>query len=180
MVGLDDQQLTAWVQAWASRYDLNHDERYADLWGRESLDRAAMERLIDWKFVSMPHRRSRAHRRLADESDEAIADVTGAARRCRDDGAALRVIRALNGVGPALGSAALMAMDPLRWTVLDVRALASIRAVGYTDLPDKPQWQSTWMPYLAACRDVARRSDSALRTVDRALFAANGRSVLPR
>jgi len=179
MDGLDDQRLSAWVRAWVDEYDHGHDERFADLWDRERLDRSSMERLIEWKFVSMPHRRSRAHRALANESDQAIADVTCAARRCADDGAALRVVRVLDGVGPALGSATLMAMDASRWTVLDVRALASIRAVGYGDVPASAQRRSTWLPYLDACRDLAQRTSSALRTVDRALFAANGRSELP-
>jgi len=73
-----------------------------------------------------------------------------------------------------------MAMDASRWTVLDVRALASIRAVGYSDVPESAQRGSTWLPYLDACRGLAQRTGSALRTVDRALFAANGRSELPR
>lgn len=105
-----------------------------------------MERLIEWQFVAMPHRRSRALRALAGEPDQVIADVTSAARRCVDDGAALRVVRVLHGVGPALGSAALMSMNASRWTVLDVRALASIRAVGYFDVPDHAQRGSMWLP----------------------------------
>lgn len=171
--------IRAWVLAWAGKYADGHDERYADLWERESLDRSSMARLIEWKFVAMPHRRSRALRALAGEPDQVIADVTSAARRCVDDGAALRVVRVLHGIGPALGSAALMSMNASRWTVLDVRALASIRAVGYSDVPDHAQRGSTWLPYLDACRDLAQRTSSDLRTLDRALFAANGCSQLP-
>jgi hypothetical protein len=44
-----------------------------------------MERLIARKFVAMPRRRSRADRALGEESDQAIVDVTSAARRCVDD-----------------------------------------------------------------------------------------------
>jgi hypothetical protein len=136
-----------------------------------------METLIAWKFVAMPHRRARADRAIGD--DQAIVDITAAARRCADDGAALRVVRTLGGVGSALGSAALMVMDPMRWTVLDIRALKSIRAIGYRNVPTRPQAIATWPPYLNACRDLAARTGASLRTVDRALFAASGRHDMP-
>lgn len=179
MARFDDDRLCAWVDAWAPRYDHDHDAQLADLWGREQFDRSAMQRVVAWKFASMPHRRSRAERSLAEESGQTIVDVTSAARRCVDDDAAVRVIRVLKGVGLALGSASLMVMDATRWTVLDVRALASIRAIGYANVPDHAQRLVTWVPYLDACRDLAQRTGSPLRTVDHALFAAKGCSDLP-
>ena len=47
MVGPDDQRLSAWVRAWADEYAHDHDERFADLWERERLDRSSMERLVE-------------------------------------------------------------------------------------------------------------------------------------
>ena len=179
MEGVNNGQLRTWVAAWAAEYDKPHDAQLTELWGAEHLTRRSMEILIGWKFVAMPHRRARADRALGEEADQAIVDITAAARRCVDDGAALRVVRTLGGVGSALGSAALMVMDPTRWTVLDVRALKSIRAIGYTDIPTSPQATATWPPYLNACRDLATHTGASLRTVDRALFAAAGRRDLP-
>jgi hypothetical protein len=179
MASLDDEQLSGWVAAWADRYNAAHDNQLAEFWCAEHLTRRTMEILIAWKFLRMPHRPSRAKRALADETDQAIIDITGAARLCLDDDAALRVIQAVAGVGPALGSSALMVLDPTRWTVLDVRALASVRAIGYSSVPASAQGRATWGPYLDACRDIAVRTGASLRTVDRALFAANGQADMP-
>jgi hypothetical protein len=91
----------------------------------------------------------------------------------------MRVMRVLQGVGPALGSALLMTMDPQRWTVLDQRAAASINAIGYTDVPLDSQDLRAWLPYLRACRDIHNRTGESLREVDRALYAAKGDIRLP-
>lgn len=174
-----DSQLTTWVHDWSGQYGVAHDDQLNGLMGRASLDREAFQRIIDWKFPNQAHRRTMAHRRLAEESNAALLDFSPAARQCVDDGAALRIILRVNGVGPALGSALLMVMNPERWTVLDVRALASVRAVGYPEVPDNAQERATWLPYLTACRAIQQRTDLSLRTIDRALWVANGRPHHP-
>lgn len=175
---LTDDELREWVREWRAHYPDDQDAVLEPLVA-DHLDRAALQTVIDWKFVVMPHRRAKARRALERENDRTITEVTSAARQCADDGAALRVMRVLHGVGPALGSAALMVMDRDRWTVLDVRAVKSIRSIGYTQVPEDSQHSSTWVPYLTACRQVADRVGEHLRVVDRALFAASGRRPLP-
>ncbi|MEU4339432.1 hypothetical protein AB0F59_33125 [Micromonospora lupini] len=91
----------------------------------------------------------------------------------------MRLIRVLQGVGPALGSALLMTMDPQRWTVLDERAVKSINAIGYAEVPQDSQDRRTWLPYLRACLDVQTRTGAPLRDVDRALYAAKGNGRVP-
>ncbi|WP_146228250.1 hypothetical protein [Micromonospora sp. S4605] len=176
----DDGDLTRWVTAWAQRYPAQYDKVLAPLHGAAALDRSALLMVIDWKFGNMAHRRARARAGLAQERDQAILDITAAARACVDDGAAMSVIQAISRVGPALGSALLMTMDPLRWTVLDGRAVKSIRAIGHNDVPPGSQDRSTWLPYLFACRAVSDRTGKSLRDVDRALYQANGDPDLPR
>lgn len=178
-MGMSDEALGQWVQAWGARYALAEDDVLEAMHGAPSLDKDAVLALVEWKFNAMAHRRANARRRVAQERDQAVIDVTAAARGCVDDGAALRVVTVLRGVGPALGSALLMAMAPARWTVLDVRALASVRVVGYGSVPADAQHPGTWLPYLLACRDLQARTQESLRTVDRALFAAKGQRDLP-
>jgi hypothetical protein len=178
-MSMTDEALTRWVKAWAAKYAVSQDDVLRPLHGARALDRAAVFALVEWKFNAMPHRRANAKRGIAKERDQVVVDVTSAAHSCIDDGAALRLLTVLQGVGPALGSALLMAMDPTRWTVLDVRALTSVRAVGYESIPDNAQDRRTWLPYLEACRDVQARTHEPLRSVDRALFAANGKTGLP-
>jgi hypothetical protein len=79
----------------------------------------------------------------------------------------------LSGVGMAIGSTALTAHDPTRFTVYDDRASKSLLVLGYLT-----RW-GYWVPYLNACRALARETDHDLRTVDRALFMAKGRLTLP-
>ncbi len=174
-----DSQLTTWIHDWSGQYGVAHDDQLHGLMGRASLDREAFQRIIDWKFPNQAHRRTAAYRRRAEETDAALLDFSAASRQCGDDGAALRIILGVSGVGPALGSALLMVMNSQRWTVLDVRALASVRAVGYPEVPDNPQNRATWLPYLEACRAIHQRTQLPLRTVDRALWAANGRPHHP-
>jgi hypothetical protein len=139
----DDDELKRWVQAWAERYPAQNDQVLAPLHGWTAFDRSAVLTVVDWNFGKMAHRRARARAGLNQQGDQAVLDITAAARACVDDGAAMSVIQALRRVGPALGSALLMTMDPLRWTVLDVRAVKSIGATGYTDVPEDSQDRST-------------------------------------
>jgi hypothetical protein len=72
-----------------------------------------------------------------------------------------------------------MVMNEERWTVLDARAVTSIREIGYRGMPDDSQRPETWLPYLQCCREIAVRTTAPLRTVDRALYAAKGSRALP-
>ena len=80
----------------------------------------------------------------------------------------------LTGVGSSLGSWLLMARDPARYTVFDPRARRSIRAVGYGHQVAESRVTRNWLPYLDACRQVRDRTGCDLRTVDRAMFKADG------
>src|SRR5882724_9731961 len=85
-----DDDLTHWVRAWAQLYPAGHDQILKPVSGAGALDRAAALTVIAWKFDAMAHRRTNALRGLARESDQAILDITAAARGCLDDGAAMR------------------------------------------------------------------------------------------
>jgi hypothetical protein len=68
-----------------------------------------------------------------------------------------------------------MAHSPDRYTVIDSRALNSMRALGRPPAGDKYAGIEDWGPYLTACRAIAAETGFSLRTVDRAMYAANGR-----
>lgn len=177
---MNGSQLTRWITAWSDQYGTEHDDQLHHVMGRTGLDREAFKTVIDWKFHRVANRRARAHDSIAGETDAVLSGLSTAACGSPDDDVAMRIITRVVGVGPALGSALLMVMDSTRWTVLDVRALKTIRAIGYSDVPAKPHGRATWLPYLQACRDVAARTELPLRTVDRALFAAKGATDLPQ
>lgn len=130
---MSDESLRAWVTRWAATYpDAEAEDAFlAPFAGADHLSRVQLEALVRWKHQDDPRRRATALRRLATEPDDRISDLTGRAIGCNDDLGALLLIAQLSGVGPSLGSAILMAAVPTRYTVMDWRALASLRALGF-------------------------------------------------
>jgi hypothetical protein len=85
------------------------------------LDAGDRELLARWKFQQFPSRLRRTLDLLAG-NDQPWADaLTRRALACNDDLGAWLIAQRILGVGPALASAMLMAHDPARFTVLDVR-----------------------------------------------------------
>lgn len=172
-------QLTSWVDQWAATYTVDADQildRYA---GASQLDRTNLEELVAWKFSSDARRRKRTLNLLDQATDQAIQSYTRRAIGCNDELAALLLVQWIPGVGPALGSAILMAALPAQYSVFDVRSLASARALGCCPPGPTRATNDAWEPYLAAVRRIASHTDRPIRHVDRALFRANGRLNLP-
>lgn len=109
--------------------------------------------------------------------EEQISLLTRRAFVCADDLGALLILTLIPGVRAAAASAILTVRDSERYTVMDVRALRSLIMMGLWSETDQGTAASclTWLHYLDVCRELAHRSDRSLRTVDRALWAANGR-----
>lgn len=176
---MNKSELKKWVRAWAAAYPAVDDEVLAPLAGRDHFDRDAMETVVVWKFQSMAHRRANARRGLAKEPDGRIEDITGRALSCNDDLGALLIVDVLQGVGPALGSAVLTAADPERYTVMDTRAIQSVRALGLPGARFDNADHREWLDYLTTCRSLRDTTGESLRAVDRALFSAEGAMGLP-
>ena len=110
--------------------------------------------------------------------EEQISLLTRRAFVCADDLGALLILTLIPGVRAAGQSAILTARDSERYTVMDVRALRSLIMMGLwheTDQGAAPASCLTWLHYLDVCRELAQSCGRSLRTVDRALWAANGR-----
>jgi len=153
----------------------NEDERLAKFAGLDVLDRDQVIQLIGWKFQSMAHRKALAMRGI---SPQRWAGPGGAAELIRhaladdDDGNALATVCRIQRFGPAMSSVVLAACRPERFTVADSRALKTLRALGRME-PGPPGFrQGDWLPYLNACRSLARLCGLSLREVDRALWVA--------
>jgi hypothetical protein len=72
--------------------------------------------------------------------------------------------------GPAMSSVVLAACRPDRFTIADSKALATLRGLGRMP-PGPPGFRlDDWLPYLAACRMLARQCGLSLRQLDRALW----------
>jgi hypothetical protein len=181
-----------WISRWAGAYQAPDDELLAPLRGKAVLDAGDRELLARWKFQRFPSRLRRTLDLLAGNDHAQADDLTRRAVACNDDLGAWLIAQRILGVGPALASAMLMAHDPERFTVLDVRAYRSIqllaqtgvlasRGVDPTRLLERARFGAagTWLAYLDACRGLAVSVGCSLRDLDRALFAAKGRPGLP-
>jgi hypothetical protein len=102
--------------------------------------------------------------------------LTKRAFACDDELGALCILTLIPGLNAAGASAVLTAQNPERYTVMDVRALASLTALGRWDADTHGTKASAlaWPEYLEACRAIAKGTDHGLRIVDRALWTANG------
>jgi hypothetical protein len=181
-----------WISRWAAAYDHPHDIQLQPLAGKAVLDIKDRALLARWKFQSFPARLRRTLDLLAGNDQDQADEFSRRAVACNDDLGAWLIAQRISGVGPALASAMLMAHDPERFTVLDVRAYRSIVLLAQTGLlpsygidptrlTERARFSAaeTWLAYLHACRALARAVGCSLRDLDRALFAAKGRAELP-
>lgn len=164
--------LRSWVLNWAAEYPVEQDDVLSPLVGQPFFTPEQVEILIRWKYPP-PLSGRRLYRlnnitRLFEKNarDEVIARTRLAFQS--DDRDALKEVTHLEGIGTAIGSTILMAQCPDRYTVFDNQASKTLLNLGRIDR------QEDWITYLRACRTIAQATGLPLRTVDRALFTANG------
>jgi hypothetical protein len=166
---------------------LGEDKFLARFAGLAALDRDQVADLVGWKFQGMAHRRALALRGISPERWGDHDGVPGAATLIRtalasnDDYQALATM-ADGGIyrfGPAMSSVILAACQPQRFTVADSRALKTLRRLEL--MPSGPPRfrLDDWLPYLTACRTLARTCGVSLRQVDRALWVGASGPLLP-
>ena len=110
------------VDHWASRYPADADREVLEVVGPRVAERGAFDRtdllvVGRWKSV-----RSTGY--LARNGDDFIEQVTSSALNAHDDIKHL-ILTLLDGVGVPMASAMLTACFPDRFTVIDVRAIAT-------------------------------------------------------
>lgn len=159
-----------WIDYWSGSYDDQADAAVLDVVGprvrkRGCYDRADLIQVGAWKSP-------RAKGYLASNTDEMIRDITSTALAA-PLAIQHRILTLLNGVEVPMASALLMVWKPELHTVIDVRAVASLVAWGEIDDP-APKSYPPYMSYLSVCKAISQRCDRDLRTVDRALYRANG------
>lgn len=173
----------AWLEAWRwAKYNSGYDRKMAKFRGKEAFTVEEVEELLGWKLTG---RYAPKHTREFREgnSPEIVEDTTRRAFAEEDETLALEALCTLKQIGPRTASVLLMAQNPGRYTVMDVKALASLKAVGL--LPHVPQqprqeeWKQAWPEYLAACRHIVEQTGLSLRDIDRGLWGANGDTGYP-
>ncbi len=165
------------IESIAAEYDEEYDLRvFAEAFrcpivNRGYLNMAELIEIVRWKS---PRSTTYAQRNTAKQ----VADLTREAFAAQDPCIAARKLDCLHGVGVRMASAILTVFDPCRYTVLDVRAWASLQMLGLRELGLRPSMSldsaETYVAYLAACGRLAVEHRVDLRTLDRCLWVLNG------
>lgn len=109
---------------------------------------------------------------IARNTEADVVDITRTAFAAPDR-LRHRVLTLLHGVQVPMASAVLTVWQPDRYTVIDRRAVASLRRLGLWT--DHDHWPS-YPTYCDLCVDEAARLGVDLRTLDRALWESDRRS----
>ena len=167
--------LLQWIAEWSEKYP-SSDGVLLPLHGRAAFTLKEIDTIVEWKLQNTPNYLMVARRHLGSLPEGYVLDVTARALACKDDLGAFLILQDLKGVKLAIASAILMTALPERFTVYDDRAKKSLQALNL--LQDSP-CKGEWLNYLHSCRQIARSTRFDLRTIDRALWAAKGKTGLP-
>lgn len=150
------------IAKWASRFsyesDIEIEQVGSTARARGYLTRSEFVKLCRWKSP-------RSHPLVRANPTDVVEAVTGAALGTTDERAKMGLLRALSGVSWPTASVILHFCDRERYPILDFRALWSL---GYRTPP--PYTLQFWLAYVKFTRDLAKRTRSSMRQVDRALW----------
>lgn len=139
------------------------------------LEEEQLLRIVKWKA-----RRALGWARRNDP--ETVKLVTGWAFAATDPRLAVHALTYLTGVRVRMASAILTVYAPEEYTVMDVRAWATLQTVGLEKLGLSPTMSpddedcETYAAYLTVCKRMAHNLGVSLRTLDRCLYLLNGRT----
>lgn len=123
--------------------------------------------IVEWKLESF--RRFKFEALLDENSEEEMADAVRLAVEAKTKKSSIAVLTGLFGVGIPVASAILTTMFPRCYTVIDKRALTSLKH------PRNDGTICFYLQYLAECHRLAALYKVDLRTLDRALWQSGGR-----
>lgn len=156
---------------------------------RSHLTVCELQRILNWKWPAGKTKRYAERNGL-----KKVESVTrgafqwvypAGAHTVADPIKAIGALCELDGVGVRMASAILTALDPLRFTVLDVRACRALKELGLLDALGLSPFEGrlddaeTYGPYLRACVLLADTASVSLRSLDRCLWTLDAcRSIM--
>jgi hypothetical protein len=168
-----------WITRWAKQYPPEYDDVLDTV--RESVhvrgyyDRDDLMTVAEWKL-----KRSwwPTHRKTLDGNrDDEIRDITRTALTAPLS-IQHRIMCLLDGVGAPVASALLMTWDDKVHTVLDRKAVESLKK--HREIAPVPEdTLPPYLDYLDVCQRIRERCGCNLRLLDQALYEANGSLDLP-
>jgi len=130
-----------------------------------------LQAIMDWKWPP-----GKTKKLAAKNVAETVQETAREAFAAPDAAEAVRILCRLHGVGVPMSSAILTCFDPLRYTVIDARALNALKRLGLLDemgldesdvqFPDA----DAYGVYRAGCMQLADEARVSLRSLDRCLW----------
>jgi len=159
------------IPALAAAHVEDDEERRAFASGRRIAAGSRIRIRKDFMAIFEWKTRGRGRSRPARNADAEIRDALDLAMTARTERAAIAVLTGLAGVDVPVASAVMTAIDPVRFTIIDFRALWSLGVEQRS--PYYPV--AYYLDYLAACRRISAETGADLRTLDRALWGYSKR-----
>lgn len=151
------EQIVTYAKRYSFEDDLSALEAGQNI-SKGDCTRVNLETIYEWKT------RGRGRGRLQQNSERDICDALKIATMAQTERAAISVLIGLDGVDVPVASAILTAINPEKYTIIDFRAL---QALGQST---KDRSVKYYLRYLSACRELARKHNTTLRQLDRALW----------
>jgi hypothetical protein len=147
----------------ASRYEnsINEDELVGlrpEVQARGYLSKEELQKIAYWKAP-----RSSGH--VGRNSRDYVQEITAFALNARDERVRIEVLALLDGVSWPTASVILHFFHSDSYPIIDVRALWSVNL----DVPSQYSFKLWWC-YTDFCRDLAKKTEVDMRTLDRALW----------
>lgn len=149
----------------AERYDFDEDENLSKrMLAAADLGFMTQDDLIavaTWKW-----RGGRTRQLAAENTEDEVREITAAAFSAKSERLRIGTLLALRGVHWPMASVILHFSFPDKYPILDVRAINTVGGSKYYTF-------ERWQAYADLCRDTARNHGVSLRTLDKALWAAD-------
>ena len=161
-IGFELQFPAVDIEALASRFPDADDARFlaagAEARARGHYIRTEFIEVCGWKTV-------RSRSKVASNSEAAVVGATRRALATTEEAERMEALLELAGVGVPTASVLLYFAYPHDYPILDVRALESLGVKPRSQYPVR-----FWLAYLDACRELAQRHATDIRTLDKALW----------
>jgi len=168
----------AWIEEMAEKYDYGNNKGMVDLEKRifeaiknvgqspSYLTKAILMDIVKWKA-------SRARGYASKNEDQFIIDVTRVSLSARYEELKIGVLTLMKGVRYRMASTILYFCFPDTCPIMDWRAWDSLKALGKIQGEMGDTFES-WQKYAGVCREIAKRNNVPLRTLDKALWMYKG------
>jgi hypothetical protein len=128
-----------------------------------SYTRENLNAIVEWKMEGVHLTRVMSY--LAQNSDVEIEAALRLAVSTDNEQSAIDTLDKLHGIGVPVASAVLTAINPEKYTIIDIYALRSL------GVPNGPAEKvDYYLTYLRKCRELAQQFKISLRTLDHALW----------